>query len=143
MGQEFIGFLGSCVDADGMVHVVPDGEGYFGVSAIDGAGGGIDQVRYLQLPAGLQDIGKAQDVGLDINQGVLQAVPHPGLGCQVHNPFCPGHPEDPFDPLPILQANPFEMELRILPEQGQAVLLQPDVVIVVKIVKANDGMALC
>ena len=43
-------------------------------------------MRHLRLPAGLEDVGEADDVRLHVGERVLQGVAHPGLGGEVDHP---------------------------------------------------------
>lgn len=90
VGQEFVRFLGSRIEGDGMVHFVVGAEGDFCISAIHGGGGGIHQVLHafgaavIGVAAGFQNVVKTDEIGFDVYVGVGDGVTYTGLGSQVH-----------------------------------------------------------
>jgi hypothetical protein len=48
------------------------GKGHVGIGAVNGTAGGINQVFYIVVTAAFQDIGKPDDVAVDIGVGIFQ-----------------------------------------------------------------------
>src|SRR3546814_7810969 len=61
MGHHLVGALGGGVEAHGVADALAFGERHGLVGAIDRAGGGIDQMRHLELAAAFQDIGERSE----------------------------------------------------------------------------------
>ena len=94
MGHQFVGFLGGCVKADGMVYIVLDTEGQVRISAIDGTGRSINQMLHIRVPAAFQDIHEAQNIGVYIGAGIFDGVPHTRLSCEMDDGVKPCVPEN-------------------------------------------------
>ena len=56
VGHEFVGFFGGGVQGNRVIDVVMDGKGHVGVGAVDGTGGGKDQVPNVAVAAAFQDV---------------------------------------------------------------------------------------
>ena len=85
VGHQLVGLLGRRVEAERMVDIVVDRERHLGVGAVDRAGRGIDQVPAPLVPAALQHVEEADEVGVDIGVRVLERVAHAGLGREMHH----------------------------------------------------------
>ena len=81
--KELIAFLGGGIQGNGIVCHVRLLEWDLHRIAINAGGRGVNEVVDRILPAGFEDIVKAEDIGLDIGIGVFEAVPHAGLGGEV------------------------------------------------------------
>ena len=64
-----------------------DAEGRACVGAVHGARRRIDEVLHAAVPAGLQDVGEADQIRRHILFRVRQGVSHAGLGCEVNDAF--------------------------------------------------------
>ena len=86
MRHQFVALLGGGVEADGIVHLVVRGIGYFLVAAIDGRTAGVDQMLHGMVAASLEDIIETDKVALHIGIWVGDAITHACLRCEVdHN----------------------------------------------------------
>jgi len=72
MRHQLVGFFGSGIQADRVIHIVVHGERVVGVGAIHRTAGGIDQVFHIIVPTTLEDIHETDNVGVDIGMGVLE-----------------------------------------------------------------------
>ena len=90
------------------------------------------------VPAALQDVGEAGEVGVHVGHGVLDGVAHPGLGGQIDHPLGLVRPEGGGDALPVLDVQAQVGEAGMRQGAGQAGLLEAHVVIVVEVVDADD-----
>jgi len=98
-------------------------------------------VRHPVVPATFKNIGKSDQIAVDIGHRVLQRIPNAGLRGQVYDTvkfFCG---KQRCHLLPIGDIHLDESEVRIFAEVAEATLLQIDVVIIVEIVDANDLIA--
>ena len=86
MGHELVALLGGGIKAHGIVHTVIRRERHLLVAAIDAGAAGIDQMLNGIVTAGFEDVVEANDVALDIDIWILDAISHTGLGGKVdHN----------------------------------------------------------
>ena len=85
VGHQFIGLLGGRVIADGVIHGIAFSKRHLGIAAIDAGAAGIDQMSDLVLAAALQDIAKAQQIGVGVIVGLVNGVAHTGLSSEVQN----------------------------------------------------------
>lgn len=81
--EEFVALFGGGVEGDGVIDFVVGAEGDFGVAAVDGAAGGVDEVFGGVVAAGFEDVVEANEVGLDVGVGVVDAVANAGLSGEV------------------------------------------------------------
>ena len=138
VGHRLVGLLGGCVEGQGMVRRVAGGERQPGVGAVDGAGGGVDQVLDAVAPTSLQDMGKPDQVGVHVGHRVLQRVGHPGLGGQVDHSVEAAGVEVFGDGWGVAQVDLPEREPVVLPEPGDPVPLELGIVVRVEVVDAGD-----
>ena len=66
VGEELVALLGGGVKRHRVIHTVVGAEGDFLVAAVDGAGGGVDQVFNRVVPTGFEDVVEANHVTLDV-----------------------------------------------------------------------------
>lgn len=85
MGHELITLFCGGVQADRVVHLIVGAIRHLLVTAVNGRRGSVHQVFHGIMPASLQDIVEAKDVGLDIGVRVGDGITNPGLGGQVHH----------------------------------------------------------
>ena len=98
------------------------------------------------VTAGLQDVIEADDVGLDVGVRVVDAVPHTGLGRQVHHDLGVIVGKDLVDEGLVGDGATDEdvaglCRLGRLLDAPKAVLLQGGVIVVVHIVQTDNGAA--
>ena len=72
--HQLVGLFGRRVEADGIVHLVLGGVGYLFVGAVDRGGGGVDQMLHGIGAARLENVVKADDVGLNIHVGIGDGI---------------------------------------------------------------------
>ena len=96
-----------------MVHVIVHRERHAGIHAIDRAGAGVDQVTHLIVPATFQQVGKADDVGVDVGVGVLQGIAHSRLRRQVDHRVETMLCKQGFQGWPVNQVDSREGEARL------------------------------
>ena len=83
VGEELVGFFGGSVKGDGIVDLVVGAERDFFVAAVDGAAGGVDEMFDGVVAAGFEDVVETDEVGFDVDVGVIDAVADAGLGGEV------------------------------------------------------------
>ncbi len=86
MRHQLVGALGGGVELERMVDALALLEGHGGVGAVDARGRGVGQMRRLRPAAGLEDVGEAHEVRLDVGARVLDGMAHAGLGGEVDHP---------------------------------------------------------
>lgn len=85
--HEFVGFLGSCVQADRVVHTMVLAKRRGGVATVNTGAAGIHQVFNPVVSARFQHIHEPQQVGVDVGMRVRQRMSHAWLSCEVDNPM--------------------------------------------------------
>jgi len=144
VGQQLVALLRRRVKADGGVGLVLRAEGHGPARPVDGAGGGVDQVLHRVRPARLQQVVKADDIGLDIGVRMVDAVPYPRLGGQVDHHVKGIRPKQRLERLLVRKGALYEH----VPHRGgggrladllQPPLLQAHVVVIVHVVKGHNG----
>jgi hypothetical protein len=86
MRHQFIGFLARRIQAHRMIDIVMHRKRHFGIGAVYRAAGRIHKVFYTGLAAALQDIGKAEQIGIDVSHRIFDGVAHADLRCKIHYP---------------------------------------------------------
>ena len=86
MRHQLVGALGGGVELERMVDALALLEGHGGVGAVDARGRGVGEMRRLRPAAGLEDVGEAHEVALDVGARVLDGMAHAGLGGEVDHP---------------------------------------------------------
>jgi hypothetical protein len=118
-----------------------DGKGHPGIGAVDGGGGGEDQVLHPAVPAAFKDVDETYQVAVDVGVGIFQGVAHPGLGGQVDHLGKPLGGEQSRDPGTVRQVHPGKAKVGVSHELRQTSLLEADVVVVVEVVEPDDFIA--
>ena len=93
------------------------------------------------MTTGFNHIGEADQVAVDVSVRVDQRVSNAGLCCQVHDLVDALLMKECRHRVAIGDVELVEIEVAALREQGQSVLLELRVVIVVEIVDADDVVA--
>ena len=94
------------------------------------------------VPAPLENIGEAGQVGIHIGMWMIDRITHAGLCRQMRHGLETAIVEQRGDGLAIRKIDAHEIEARILPQDVQPRLLQRRVVIAVEIVETHDVPAL-
>ena len=93
------------------------------------------------MPAPLQNVGKASQIGVDISMRIFQRIPDAGLGCEVNDHWKAILRKQRLDGCPIGEVLFFEMKSGILAQNIEPGGLQPGVIITVEIVDPNNAPA--
>ena len=93
------------------------------------------------VPAGLEHVEEAGEVGLAVGLRVLDGVAHPGLGGQVDDAVEALAREKRVQPGTVGDVEPLEREARLRPQARQARFLQRRLVIGIEVVDAHDRVA--
>ena len=170
VSHQFVAFLGCCIKTHGVIHTIVSTEGHLLVAAVHAGRRGIYQVldalilRFFSslrmtkgllrmtsgarndvigVSTGLKDVVEADDVALDIDIGVLDAVANTCLRGKVDYDvevvFC----EESIDQFPVSDIALDELvidgrRLRLV-QFSEAILLEGRIIVVVEIVNAHDG----
>ena len=122
-----------------MVDIVVHRERQLGIGAVDRGRRRKQQVPAAMMPASLQNVGEAGQIGVDIGVRVLQRIPDAGLGCEVNHHRKAMLPEQRLDRRPIGKVTPLEMKSGIMAENIEPGRLQPWVIVAVEIVEPNNA----
>lgn len=136
--HELIRLLRRCVETDGMVDIVCRREGRLLLVAVNRRARCKEKMLYLVMAAGFKNIEEADDVGIDIRARMVNAVPHTSLCRQVDDNIRLILLKQCRDRRLIRQVTLDKGELRILAQDLQPALLQPNIVIVIDIIKADN-----
>ena len=71
LGHQFVGLIGGRIEAHRVVERVLLSKRHLAVAAVDRAVRGIHEVVHTLVPAALEHVAKAIEVGLDLGRGVL------------------------------------------------------------------------
>ena len=143
MRQELIGLFGGRVETHGVVHLVIGAKGHLLVPAVNGGAGGVNQVLHGVVAAGLKDVVEADEVALDVNVGMVDAVAHAALGSKVHDNVKVMLRKKAVDQGLVANGTLDENLVGFgclcsLLDEGEAVFLELRIVIVVHVVEAYD-----
>ena len=139
MSQRFSPFLAGRIGLQGVVAVGCFGRGNGGIGSVDAGCGGQHEFADAPHPAQVEQVQGPDDVRLHECPGVFDARPHPCTGRQVDHPVecrqaCQGGT--------VGDIQFMEVEGGQGPQPTQAVLLHADIVGVVQVVHAGDGVTL-
>jgi hypothetical protein len=87
----------------------------------------------------LEDVHEANDIGIHVRMRVLDGIPHPGLGGQIHDGV--ERLEQALHRFTVCDVRLDEPESSVRGQLRQASTLQGNVVVRVEVVDANDGIA--
>ncbi len=93
------------------------------------------------VPASLQHIEKAFEIGVGIGMRMIDRIAHPGLRGEMDHLFKPMLRKQRTDGRPIRQIRLHETETRFRPEQIETGLLECRIVIIIHVVKTDDVTA--
>lgn len=94
VSHQFVALLRSGIEADGVVHLIIRGIGYFFVTSIDAATAGIHEMLHVMVATSFEDIIEAYEIALHISVGISDAIPHTSLRCEVYHYGNPVFGED-------------------------------------------------
>ena len=83
----------------------------------------------------------ADQISLDIGKGMIERIAHPRLRCEVNRAPDRAFPQFGGDLLVIRDIEAHELEIGMVDELRETRLLEADVVVIVEIVDADDGIA--
>ena len=89
------------------------------------------------LPAALEHVEEADEVGIDVGVRVLERVAHAGLRREMDHPLRPVSANSSRRPR-VGEVDLREAEAGAAPSRGEPRLLQREVVVVVEVVDADD-----
>jgi hypothetical protein len=141
MRHQLVGLLGGGIHADRVVDAVVHRERHAGIAAVDRRARGIDEVLHAGMPTALEHVHEADEVAVHVGMGVLQRIAHASLRREVDDAVEAFGREEGFHARPVGDVELDEAESVVRLQAGQPVLLEPDVVIVVEIVQADDLVA--
>ena len=93
------------------------------------------------VPASFQDIGEADQIGVDIGVRILKRVSHARLRGQMDDDRKPMPREQRRYRGTIRHIKPFELKARVVAKDIEPGRLQPRIIIGVEIVDPDDAMA--
>ena len=121
-----------------MIDVVALGEGHARVAAVNARTRGVDQMLNRVLAAAFEDVHEADQIAVDVGVGVQQRVAHTGVGGQVDHPLETFAGKQRSHRRPVGDVPLDEAEIALPCEAGQAGALEANVVLIVKVVDADD-----
>ena len=138
MGQQFIGLLGGRIQGNRIIHLLIGGIGHFFVGTIDTGGAGVHQMLHRTMPACLQNVVKADDIGLDISIRIGDGIANTRLGRQVHHHLRMEFFKNIRNQNFICQIPLDKLETGILGQFCQTILFQSNIVVIIDTVQANN-----
>jgi hypothetical protein len=117
-----------------MVDVLMHAERHLRVGAIDGARRGEHEVLDAVVPAALENVQRADDVGIDVGVRVIDAVADAGLGGEVDDALRAHLGEQPLHAGSVGEVQFGKGEAGLTDELGEPVLFQFNVVVGIEIV---------
>ena len=142
MGHRLVRLLGRGIERHLGVDLVGLGIGHLGVGAVDRRGRGHQEVPDARRPRHLHHVEGADQVGVDIDPGVVDGVAHPGLGGEMDDDLGARRGAGRREAAHVLEPADRRGEAGEAGKLGVARLFQRDVVIVGKSVIARDRPAL-
>lgn len=148
VGHELVAFFRCGVEGDRVVDLVVGAERNLFVAAVDRGGRGVDEVLHRVVVAcGLEEVVEADQVGVDVDVRVVDAVAHAGLGGEVDEDVEAVGREELVDERLVGDVTADEdpaglRGLRGLLDLPEAILLQLERVVIGHAVDADDRRAL-
>jgi hypothetical protein len=97
---------------------------------------------YRIVPAAFQYVRKAGEVAVDVGVGILQGIAHTGLGGKIHYNFRLFLIKKFRNSPSICKIGQGESEREVSFQNGQTVLFELDVIVVVKIINPDNLMSI-
>lgn len=138
MRHQFVGFFACGVKTQRMVDVLVDRKGHGSIGAIDTGTAGIDKVLDAVVATTFEDVGKADDIAVDVGERVLDGVAHACLGSEVNHSLRLMGGEAVFHRLAVGKVDAQVGVVRVLGMSRQSRFLDRRVVIVVVIIDADN-----
>ena len=139
--HQLVRLLGGAIERQRVVDVVPHRERQGPVCAVDRARRCIDEMADAVVPAPLDNIDEADEIGADVRVGVLQRVTDPCLRSQVDDHVGPFSREELRHCRAIGDAGPRVAESVVRRYAIEPRLLEGDVVVRIEVVHADDLVA--
>ena len=141
VGHQLIAFFAGCIETEGVIHILVNRKRHGGIGTINAGAAGIDQMLHTMMTAALEDMGKANNVAVDVSKWVVDGVTHASLGRQIDHPLWLVCGETVFNGLAISQVNSQMRVIGMAIKTRQTGLFDGRVVIVVVVVNTNDNVA--
>ena len=141
MRHQLVGFLGSAIQRQWMIDILVYGKRHGRVGAIDRTRRGVDQVCYAMMPAPFEDMQRANNVALDIGVRIFYGVADTGLCRKMHDFLKVLFRKQFLYGIAILQIDTRHFEIVKVVENRRPGLFEADVIVVVKIIQTDDGVA--
>lgn len=93
------------------------------------------------MAAGFEDVHEANDIGIDVGMRIFKAVANAGLGGKIDYPIKSVFGKDLFDGSAIAQVSLNEGKALMIAENGEAIVFQLHLVVIVEIIKTHDLVA--
>ena len=139
MRHKLVSLFRRGVEAHWIVYLVGFLEGHLLVAAIDGRRGRKHELRdFRRVAAALEDVEKAFEVCLLVDEGVGYRIPYSRLRGEVEDNVRRRFREQGFKPLKIADVKFARGEARELFQDRRAVALELHVVVVAEVVDADD-----
>ena len=139
--HQLIAFFAGRVEAKGMIHILVNRKWHGGVGTINAGAAGVNQMLDAMVTAPFEDVGKANDVAVNVSKWVVDGVTHASLGSQIDHPYWLVCGETVFNGLAISQVNSQMRVIGMAIKTRQTGLFDGRVVIVIVVVNTNDHVA--
>ena len=121
-----------------MINILMNGKRHRRVGTIDTGTAGIYQVLNTVMTATLENVGKADDVAVDIGHRVLDGITDACLRSKVHDPLGFVQGEGIIHGLAVSQVSPDMGVIRVIGMTRKARLLDRRIVVIIVIIDADD-----
>jgi hypothetical protein len=142
MCHQLVRLHGGAVETERMVDILRHAKRHRGVGAVDRRGRSIEQMASVGMPAPLEHIEEANDIGIDLVVRRLERVADAGLGREMHNAGEFAFGEQRRDAVTILEIEFAEAEILEAGKFSKPRLLERGIIIGIDVIDADDGVAL-
>lgn len=140
--EQFVGAFSRGVQRNRLIDLIAFAKRHPGVGTIDRAAGGVDQVGRRMMPAGFEDVEKADQIRLRVGVGIVEGVADSGLRGEVNDLFESALHEQRGQCCRVDDVQPLESEIGQRLQSVQPRLFEFDVVVRIQIIDANDRKSL-
>lgn len=140
VGHRLVGFFRRAVKVDGVVGLVVDAERDLFIEAVDGRGGGVDELDVGERTAGFEERDESLQVGIDVVVGMGQGMAHSWLGGQVGDMGDRMVLEELFEERAVAHVAREDLDV-FSAEKFAARFFEPRIVIAVEMVDPEDKVA--
>ena len=139
VGHQLIGLFGGRVQTDGVIHVVRSGKGRLGLIAVHRRTGSKEQMLHRIVAAAFQNVKEADDVGVNVGSGIVNAVADSRLSRQVHHQLGFKLCKNPGQGRCVRQILTHKSKLGETLQNFEAAFLQAHIIIIIHIIQAQHG----